>query len=120
MMEAEHNKDNCNCNCVKTCHEIPKTRLFASVPKQVRGAIKKKCPEKWKKSKRGEAGVSAGDKKVHNSKCGFFDKRGSQENCGLFPLFGTFFFYCSPKVLHIKISVLFPIFQLLLKVLDKQ
>ena len=97
MMEAEHNKDNCNCNCVKTCHEIPKTRLFASVPKQVRGAIKKNCPEKWKKSKRGEAGVSAGDKKVHNSKCGLFDKRGGgQENCGLFPLFGTFFFLLLP------------------------
>ena len=75
MMEAEHNKDKVNSNCVKTCHEIPKTRLFASVPKQVREAIKKKCPEKWKKSKRGEAGVSAGDKKVHNSKCGLFDKR---------------------------------------------
>ena len=37
---------------------------------------KKKCPNKWKKSKRGGGGVSAGDHKVHNSKCGLFDKRG--------------------------------------------
>ena len=56
MMEAEHNKDNCNCNCVKTCHEIPKTRLFASVPKQVRGAIKKKMSRKVEKVQKGGGG----------------------------------------------------------------
>ena len=42
----------------------------------LRGAIKKKNVPKSGKSPKGGGGVSAGDQKVHNSKCGLFDKRG--------------------------------------------
>ena len=36
---------------------------------------KPKNHKKWKKSKRG-AGISSVDQRVHNSKCGLYDKRG--------------------------------------------
>ena len=120
MMEAEHNKDNCNCNCVKTCHEIPKTRLFASVPKQVRGAIKKNVPKSGKSPKGGRRGSAPEIKKSTIQNADFLIRGGVKKIVDFFHFLGHFFFDCSPKVLHIKISVLFPIFQLLLKVLDKQ
>ena len=45
----------------------------------------KKCHKKWKNSKRGRGGVSAGNQKVHNSKCGLFDKRGREAIFSFFP-----------------------------------
>ena len=40
----------------------------------LRGPLKKKCPKKWKKSKR--VGISAGYQKVHNSKWALFEMKG--------------------------------------------
>ena len=48
------------------------------MPDSLRGAIKIKNVPKSGKSPKGGGGVSAGDQKVHNSKCGLFDKRGGE------------------------------------------
>ena len=49
-----------------------------------------KCPKKSKKSKRG-GGVSPGNQKVHNSKCGLFDKRWERLYFPFFPNVDTDF-----------------------------
>ena len=50
-----------------------------------KGSHKKKNVPKSGKSPKGGGGVSAGDQKVHNSKCGLFDKRGGGKIFSVFP-----------------------------------
>ena len=50
----------------------------------IREAFKKKKSQKAEKIQKG-GGVSAGDQKVHNSKCGLFNKRGGRPNFRFFP-----------------------------------
>ena len=110
MMEAEHNKDNCNCNCVKTCHEIPKTRLFASVPKQVRGAIKKNIPKSGKSPKGGRRGSAPEIKKYTIQNADFLIRGGVKKIVDFFHFLGHFFLIAPLKSSILKFLFYFPFF----------
>ena len=64
-------------------------------PEALREALKKKDHKKGKKAKGGGEGVSSGDKKVHNSKCGLFDKRGGDIIFTFFPNVNAHLIYFS-------------------------